>query len=133
MAQTQSPTNEGYGEFGKLGAGEASSAVSKVGGLKTACTANEAQTYAGVTWCTESGLTVVSADSVVSSQTTVANDTIELDHVFTAGEAVTVLGFGTVNVDGDVLYAICCFDAGVALETSDTLTVEMKQQHKLGS
>jgi len=133
MAQTQSPTNEGYGEIGKIVAGEASTPVNKVGGLKTACTANEAQTYAGVTWCTESGLTVVAADTVVSSQTTVANDTVELDHVFTAGEVVTVKGFGILNTDGDVLFALCCFAADVPLQVSDTLTTEMKMQFKLGS
>lgn len=133
MSQTQSPTTQGYGEIGKHMAGESATPVNKVGGLKTTCTANEAQNYAGVTWCTESGLIVVAADTVVSSQTTVANDTVELDHVFTAGEAVTVKGFGTANTDGDVLFAICCFAADVSLQTSDTLTVEMKMQFKLGS
>jgi len=133
MAQTQSPTNEGYGELGKLVAGEAATEVQSVVCIKTSCTANEAQTYAGITKCSESGVSLVDADTVVSSQTTVANDTVELDHVFTAGETVTVKGFGVCNNDDDVLFAICCFAADIPLENTDTLTVEMKMQFKLGA
>jgi len=133
MVQSQSPTNEGYGELGKLVAGEAATEVQSVCCLKTTCTADESQTSAGVTKCTESGLTLVDADSVKSSKTTVDNDTVELDHVFTAGESATVLGFGIWNNDDDVLFALCCFNAGVAMEASDTLTVEMKMQFKKGS
>jgi len=78
---------------------------------------------------------MVAADTVVSSQTTVANDTVELDHVFTAGETVTVKGFGIFNNETtpDVLFALCCFAADIPLENTDTLTVEMKMQFKLGS
>ncbi len=135
MAQTQSPTNEGYAEIAKLVAGEAATKVAKVCCIKTSCTANEAQTYAGVTKCTESGVSMVAADTVITSQTTVANDTVELDHVFTAGETVTVKGFGTFNNEAtpDVLFALCCFAADIPLENTDTLTVEMKKQFKLGS
>ncbi len=133
MAQTQSPTNEGYGELGKLIAEEAATGVQSVVCIKTSCTANEAQTYAGITKCTESGVSLVDADTVVSSQTTVANDTVELDHVFTAGETVTVKGFAICNNDDDVLYMICCFAADIPLENTDTLTVEGKMQLKLGS
>jgi hypothetical protein len=133
MVQTQSPTNEGYGELGKLVSGEAATAVKSVCCLKTSCTADETQTSSGVTKCTESGLTLVNADSVKSSKTTVNNDTVELDHVFTAGASATVKGFGIWNDDDDVLYGICCFAADVAMESSDTLTVEMKMQFKKGS
>jgi hypothetical protein len=101
--------------------------------LKTACTADETQTSAGVTKATESGLTLVNADSVKSSKTTVDNDTVELDHKFTAGATATILGFGIWNNDDDVLYALCCFNAAVAMESGDTLTVEMKMQFKKGS
>ena len=135
MAQTQSPTTQGYAEIAKLVAGEAANEVEKVCCIKTACTANEAQTYAGVTKCTESGVSMVPAATVVTSQTTVANDTVEVDHVFTAGVTVTVLGFGIFNnlVTPDVLFAICCFAAAIPLENTDTLTVEMKMQFKLGA
>jgi hypothetical protein len=133
MGQTQSGTAQGYGELGKLAAGEAATAFKSVCCLKTTCTADATQTAAGITKCTESGLTLVNADSVKSSKTTADNDTVEVDHVFTAGEAATVKGFGVFNDDDDVLYGICCFAADVALQASDTLTVEMKSQFKVGS
>lgn len=133
MAQTQSPTNEGYGELGKLVSGEVATEVESVCCIKTSCTADESQTAVGITKCTESGLTLVNATTVKSSKTTVDNDTVELDHVFTAGESATVKGFGIFNNDDDVLYALCCFAADVAMESSDTLTVEMKMQFKKGS
>lgn len=135
MVQTQSPTKEGYAEIAKLIAGEAATEVEQICCIKTACTANEDQTYAGITKCTESGVSMVDADTVVTSQTTVPNDTVEVDHVFTAGEAVTVKGFGIFNheVTPDILYAICCFAADIPLENTDTLTTEMKMQIKLGA
>lgn len=131
--QTQMPTNEGYGELGKLAAGEGATPVDCVGGLKTTCPTDETATHTGVTWSSESGLVEVAADSVKSSKTTVTADTVELDHVFTAGAAATVVGFGTSNTDKDVLFGWCCFNAAVVMETSDTLTVEMKMQFKKGS
>jgi len=133
MAQTQSTTTQGYAEAAKLLAGEAATEVQSIVCIKTSCTANDTQTYAGITKCTESGVSLVDADSVKTSQTTVANDTVEVDHVFTAGETVTVLGFGVCNNDDDVLYALCCFNAECAMENTDTLTVEMKIQVKVGA
>lgn len=138
MAQSQKPTTQGYGETGKMIAGETATEVAKVVCYEGTCTAaSESSTYASpaAAKSTKSGFTVVAADTVVSSQTTVANDTVELDHEFTAGEDATITGFGTCNNEStpDVLYAECCFNAGVALETSDTLTIEMKMQYKLGS
>jgi len=135
MAQTQSPTKEGYAEIAKLVAGEAANEVGKVCCIKTACVADETQTYAGVTKCTESGVSMVAADTVVTSQTTNPNDTVEVDHVFTAGETVTVKGFGVFNniATPDVLFMICCFASDIPLENTDTLTIEGKMQFKLGS
>lgn len=135
MVQTQSPTKEGYAEIAKLVAEETATGVEKVCCIKTSCTANEDQTYAGVAKCTESGVSMAAADTVVTSTTTVSNDTVEVDHIFTAGEAVTVKGFGIFNneVTPDVLFAICCFAADIPLENTDTLTVEMKMQFKLGA
>jgi len=134
MAQTQSPTTEGYAEIAKLVAGAAASEVEKVCCLKTGCTADAAQTYAGVTKCTESGVSMAVADTVVVSTTTATDDTVEVDHVFTAGEAVTVKGFGIFNNEAtpDVLFALCCFAADIPLENTDTLTVEMKMKIMVG-
>ena len=139
MGQTQSPTNEGYAEIAKILSSVTTamaadgSGVQSVCCLKTACSAGEDQTSASVAKCTESGLTIADADSVKSSTTTVDNDTVELDHVFTAGEAATVKGFGVWNDDDDVLFALCCFASDVAMQASDILTVEMKMQFKKGS
>lgn len=135
MVQTQSPTKEGYAEIAKLVAGEAANELERIVCIKTSCTADEDQTYAGITKCTESGVLQVDADTVITSQTTVANDTVEVDHEFTAGESVTVKGFGVLNhlEPADVLFALCCFAADIPLENTDTLTVEMKMQIKLGA
>ena len=136
MAQTQKPTNLGYGELGRLVAGELATAVKSIVGLTGACTAAEASTFAnpgGATKLAANGFTLVNADSVVSSQTTVADDTVELNHVFTASGEQSVSGFAVENDDDDVVYMECCFNAAHTLETGDTLTCEAKMQFKLGS
>ena len=79
------------------------------------------------------GFTLVDADSVVTSTTTATDDTVELDHVFTASGSQSVSGFAIENDDDDVVFAECCFDAAIAMENLDTLTVEMKMQFKLGA
>ena len=133
MAQTQSPTEEGYNEISKLMAGEAASAVKSIVCLKTSCTADEDQTAVGITKSTESGLTLVNADSVKTVKTHADNDTVQVDHVFTAGEAATVKGFAVLNDDDDVVFGVCCFAADVPLESGDKVTDQMKIQTKKGS
>jgi len=136
MAQTESPTNLGYGEIGKLVAGEAATCVQSIVGLTGACTAAEASTFAnpgGATKLAANGFTLADADTVVSSQTTVASDTVELDHVFTCSGAQSVSGFAIENDDDDVVIMECCFATALACETNDTLTCEGKIQFKLGA
>lgn len=131
MGQTQSLTTEGYGEFGKLMAGEAAGCVKSVTCIKTACTADATQTAVGITKCTDTGLDLVDANTVDSVKTTVDNDTVQLDHKFTAATGgETVLGFGVLNEEDDVLYGICCLAAGYPMEASDVLNVQMKIQNK---
>jgi hypothetical protein len=125
MAQTESLTTQGLTEAAKCIGGVTSTGMTKAGGLKTSCTANTSQNYAGVTWCTESGLTLAAATTTITGAGT---DTVQLDHVFTAGEVATVKGFGCANTDGDVLFSLCCFAADVVMAASDTLTVQMKHQ-----
>ena len=142
MAQSQKPTALGYAEIAKciatvttaMAAG--GSGVESVVGLTGACTAAEASTFlnpGGATKLAANGFALVNAATVVTSTTTVTNDTVELDHVFTATGAQSVSGFAIENDDDDVVFAECCFNAAVACETSDTLTVEMKLQFKLGA
>ncbi len=136
MVQTQKPTRLGYGELGKLAAEEAATGVQSVVGLTGACTASEASTFAnpgGATKLAANGFTLVDADTVVSSQTSYASDTVELDHVFTASGSQSVSGFAIENNDDDVVFAECCFASAISMESPDTLTVEMKLQFKLGS
>jgi len=136
MAQSQKPTNLGYGELGRLVAGEAASAMKSIVGLTGACTAAEASTFAnpgGATKLAANGFTLADADTVASSQTTVADDTVELDHVFTWSGSQSVSGFAVENDDDDVVYAECCFNAALEGESGDTLTCELKMQFKLGS
>ena len=136
MAQSQKPTNLGYGELGRLVAEEAATGVQSIVGLTGACTAAEASTFAnpgGATKLSANGFTLVDADTVVSSQTTVTDDTVELDHVFTCTGTQSVSGFAIENNDDDVVFMEVCFDAALAMENSDTLTCEGKMQFKLGS
>ncbi len=136
MAQTQKPTNLGYGELGRLVAEEAATGVQSIVGLTGACTAAEASTFAnpgGATKLAANGFTLVDADTVVASQTTVTDDTVELDHVFTASGTQSVSGFAVENNDDDVVFMETCFNAALSMENSDTLTIEAKMQFKLGA
>lgn len=136
MVQTQKPTKLGYGELGKLVAGEPATCVKSVVGLTGACEASEDSTFlnpGGATKLAANGFELVNAASVISSKTSVDNDTVELDHVFTATGNQSVSGFAIENDDDDVVYAECCFADVLPFSTSDTLTVEMKMQFKLGA
>lgn len=119
-------TYEGYGELGKIMSGEAASCIKKVCCLKSNCTEDESQTSSGVTRCTESGLTICNADSIKSVRVTCDNDSVQLDHEFTAAEDAAVSGFGTWNDDGDVLYSLCCFGTAINLSSGDILVVRSK-------
>lgn len=139
MAQTQKPTKLGYAEIAKrmATAGDGSgSCVKSVVGLTGACTASEDSTFlnpGGATKLAANGFSLADADTVVTSKTAVDDDTVELDHVFTATDTQSVSGFAVENDDDDVVFAECCFDSAAACEKDDTLTVEMKQQFKLGA
>lgn len=136
---TQKPTNLGYAEIAKrMGtAGDAvGSCVKSVVGIETSCTASEASSFAapaGGGKIAGNGIQLVDADSVVTSTTTVTDDTVELDHVFTFTGTQTVKGFAIENDHDDVIFAEACFAADVNGLNGDTLTVEMKMQFKLGS
>lgn len=136
MAQTQKPTQLGYGEIGRLVAEEAATGMQSIQGLTGACTAAEASTFAnpgGATKLAANGFDIVDADTVAASTTTVTDDTCELDHVFTASASQSVSGFCVLNNDDDVVLAEVCFNAALAMENNDTLTCELKMQFKLGA
>lgn len=136
MSQTEKPTKLGYGELGRLVAGEAATGVKSIVGLTGACTASEDSTFAnpgGATKLAANGFSLADADSVVSSTTSVTDDTVELDHVFTCSGSQSVSGFAVLNDDDDVVYMECCFDSALPMESSETLTCEAKMQFKLGA
>ena len=116
MAQTQAVPTEGMTEMCALLAGGAATEIESMVCLKTSCTAEAAATYAGVTKCTESGLTIANCDSVSSAALV-----ITAYHTFTAGEAATVKGCIACNNDDDCAMGIVCYAADVVMETSDTL------------
>lgn len=139
MAQTQKPTKLGYAEMAKrmATAGDAAgSCVKSVVGLTGACTASEDSTFANPGAATKleaNGFALVDADNVTTSNNPETDDTVELDHVFTATGAQSVTGFAIENDHDDVVFAECCFDSAISMETDDTLTVEMKMTYKLGA
>jgi len=137
MPQTEKPTKLGYAEIAKrMAASAGGSEVKKIVGLTGACTASEDSTFAnpgGATKLAANGFTLVDADAVTTSETSVPDDTVELDHVFTATGSQSVSGFAIENADADVVFAECCFADALAMTTSDILTVEMKIQFKLGA
>ncbi len=136
MSQTQKPTDLGYGEFGRLGAGEAATCVKSIVGLTGACTAAETSTFlnpGGATKLAANGFTLVNATTVAATDTDHTDDTIQVDHVFTLTDTQSVSGFAVENDDDDVVYAECCFAAALSGEATDTLTCQMKIQFKLGS
>ena len=51
-------------------------------------------------------------------------DTILFDHVFTATGTINVAGIHVCNNDDDVAFIECCFNAVLAMENADTLTID---------
>jgi hypothetical protein len=136
VAQTEKPTILGYGELGRLVAGEAATCAQSIVGLTGACTAAEASTFlnpGGATKLAANGFTLVDADTVSATNTSQTDDTVQVDHVFTATGSQSVTGFAIENDDNDVVYMECCFNAALAMETNDTLTIVAKMQFKLGA
>jgi hypothetical protein len=130
MAQTQTWTNEGITELVKLATGGTATAFKSVVCLtdSTPCTAAVTSPYASPadTKVTDSGFALANADSVTASTTNTTGDTIEVDHVFTGSGSKNLTGVLVCNDDDDVAFIECCFNAVIAAESSDTLTVEVK-------
>jgi len=108
------------------------SGIKSVTGIMTSCTANAAQTAAGITKA-DNGLGLANADTVKLATTTVTNDSIQLNHQFTASGDVTAKGFGILNDDDDVLYGLCCFASDLIMSSGDKLAVQMTLQVKVGA
>ena len=128
MAQTQTVTNEGITELMKLWHGTTASKLMGICGLTdtTACTAAVTSTYASPadSKCTENGLEQADIDTIALATSNTAGDSIDFDHVFTATGTENVSGIIVSNDDDDVAYIECCFNAVIAMENTDTLTID---------
>ena len=128
MAQTQTVTNEGIAELVLLWHGTAAGKLAHIVGLtdSTTCTAAAASTYAAPAdaKCTDAGLTIIDIGTIALATSNVVGDSIDFDHIFTATAEKNVSGILVSNEENDVSYLECCFNAVLAMETDDTLTID---------
>lgn len=128
MAQTQTVTDEGITELVKLWHGTTASKLKGICGLTdtTACTAAAGSTYAtpADSKCTENGLEQADITTIALATSNTTGDSIDFDHVFTASGTENVSGIIVSNDDDDVAFIECCFNAVIAMENTDTLTID---------
>ena len=130
MAQTQTVTDTGIAELILLWREEAASGMESIVALNmaTPCTAAVASTFADpadtATHHSDAGLALQAIDTVGGDTTNTAGDTITFDHVFTATDTRNVAGIHVCNNDDNVTFVECCFNAVIAMENTDTLTID---------
>lgn len=128
MAQTQTVTNEGIAELVKLWHGTTAAKIKGICGLTdtTACTAAAGSTYAtpADSKCTENGLEQADITTIAIATSNTTGDSVDFDHVFTATGTENVSGIIVSNDDDDVAFIECCFNAVIAMENTDTLTID---------
>ena len=132
MAQTQTVTNTGIAEWAIMMSDTTplASAANKIVCLNmaTPCTAAVASTFADpadtATHHTDGGLDIATVTTMAQDTTNTTGDTITFDHVFTASDTRNVAGIHLCNDDGDVTFVECCFNAVLAVESSDTVTID---------
>jgi len=130
MAQTQVVTDQGIGELILLWREEPASGMESIVCLDnaTVVTAAVGSTFAspGSTSAhhTDSGLLLAAIDTVAGDTTNTAGDTILFDHIFTATATKNVAGIHVCNNDDDVAFIECGFNAVLAMESGDTLTID---------
>lgn len=132
MAQTQEILDTGITEWIILmsdATSPAATALNKIVALNmaTPCTAAKTSTFADpadtATHHTDGGLQIAAIATVSQTTTNTTGDTITVAHVFTASETRNVAGIHICNNDGDVTFIECCFNAVLALENTDTVTI----------
>ena len=62
--------------------------------------------------------------AVAGDTVNTAGDTILFDHVFTATATKNVAGIHVCNNDDNVAFIECCFNAVLAVENTDTITID---------
>jgi len=135
MAQEQSPTKLGYVCLAKLGAGTGGAAWSHIGCAGATFTCDEDFSQFGASGADEIAANgfARAAATMTTEQTTIANDTIQATHQFTATGSQDVYGFAVFNNatkgQGDPLLS-CKFAAVQSMQTDDKLTCTGKCQIK---
>jgi len=133
MAQTQTWTDTGIAELiVRLTTPEATAGTEMESivalNMATVCTAAVASTYANpadtATHHTDAGLAIQAIDTVAITTVNTTGDTATFDHVFTATGTRNVAGIHVCNNSDDVAYIECCFNAVLAMENGDTLTID---------
>ena len=130
MAQTQTWTDTGIAELILLLREEAATGMESIVALEmaTVCTAAVGSTFADpantAIHHTDSGLLLAAIDTVGGATVNTAGDTITFDHVFTATGTKNVAGIHVCNNDDDVAFIECCFNAVLAVENNDTVTID---------
>ena len=128
MAQTQEFLDEGIQELILLATGGTASAITNIVGMtdSAACTASKSNTNASPadTLIAGDGLASQAIDTVGQDTSNTTGDTAIFDHVFTASGSVNVSGIHVENSEADVSFVECCFNAVLAMESSDTLTID---------
>ena len=129
MAQTQTVLDQGITELVKLATAVAATGFTKIVVLNmaTACAAVVGSTFADpcdtATHHVDAGLSIAAVATMAQDTVNTAGDTISAHHVFTASDTRNAAGLHLCNTDGDVSYLECCFNAVLAMENTDTLTV----------
>ena len=130
MAQTNTWTDTGIAELILLLREEAATGMESIVTLimATPCTAAVASTYVDpadtAVHGSDAGLAIQAIDTVAGDTVNTAGDTITFDHVFTATDTRNVAGIHVCNNDDDVTFIECCFNAVLAMENTDTLTID---------
>lgn len=130
MAQTQTWTDTGIAELILLLRESASTGMESIVALEmaTPCTAVVGSTFADpadtAIHHTDSGLDIQAIDTVAGDTVNTAGDTILFDHVFNVTGTKNVAGIHVCNNDDDVAFIECCFNAVLAVENTDTITID---------
>ena len=130
MAQTEFVLDEGIGELILLWREEAATGMESIVALEmaTPCTAAVGSTFGNpadtAVHHVDSGLDIVAIDTVGGATVNTAGDTITFDHVFTASATKNVAGIHVCNNDDDKTFIEMCTNAVLAVENTDTITID---------
>ncbi len=130
MAQSETWLNEGIAELILLLREEAATGMESIVALEmaTPCAAVVGSTFGNpadtAIHHTDSGLLLAAIDTVGGATVNTAGDTITFDHVFTATATKNVAGIHVCNNADTKSFIECCFNAVLAVENSDTITID---------